>query len=419
MISYEIAMGLALVGVVLTYGTLRPAGDGRAGRASCSGAGCPRWGIFYQPLGFIIFFVAGIAESKRIPFDLPESESELVSGYFTEYSGAKHLHVHDVRLRRGRAGRGARHHALLRRLAGAVARRATASHFPWGTHIALPSIVVAVLQIVVVLGEARSSSRCFQIVSAGRCRASATTSSCGSAGRGCCPLALVNVVADGRPRAARRGRAREHRRSSWCWRSLTIASALVVVVHRNPVYSALGARRRRSFLLAVLLPRARRADGRRAPDHRLRGRHRRAVPVRHHAAEPPGGGARDVRAAAHGRRRGRRRHRPRWRSCSSAIVRTPLGAPVPVHAGFGGTEPLARAALHGVPAAVRAHLAAAAGRDRRRGRASAKQESADAMGDGADLLVPRPQRRALRDRRGGRAHAPQPDRHLHGDRAAC
>ena len=79
MISYEIAMGLALVAVVLTYGRLdlqemvRAQGDARRrGRLRC-----PRWGIFYQPLGFIILLVAGIAESKRIPFDLPESESEL------------------------------------------------------------------------------------------------------------------------------------------------------------------------------------------------------------------------------------------------------------------------------------------------------------------------------------------------------
>src|SRR5204862_6845720 len=49
----------------------------------------PAWGIFYQPIAFLIFFAAGIAESKRIPFDLPESESELISGYYTEYSGGK------------------------------------------------------------------------------------------------------------------------------------------------------------------------------------------------------------------------------------------------------------------------------------------------------------------------------------------
>jgi NADH-quinone oxidoreductase subunit H len=47
------------------------------------------WGIFVQPLAFVLFFAAAIAETKRIPFDLPEAESELVSGYFTEYSGMK------------------------------------------------------------------------------------------------------------------------------------------------------------------------------------------------------------------------------------------------------------------------------------------------------------------------------------------
>lgn len=90
MISYEIAMGLALVGVVLTYGTLDLQHIVRA-QGALLGGWLPAWGIFLQPLGFLIFLTAGIAESKRIPFDLPESESELVSGYFTEYSGAKHL----------------------------------------------------------------------------------------------------------------------------------------------------------------------------------------------------------------------------------------------------------------------------------------------------------------------------------------
>ncbi|MFQ5352444.1 MAG: NADH-quinone oxidoreductase subunit H, partial [Candidatus Binatia bacterium] len=46
-------------------------------------------GVFYQPVAFVIVFVAGMAESKRVPFDLPEAESELIAGYFTEYSGGK------------------------------------------------------------------------------------------------------------------------------------------------------------------------------------------------------------------------------------------------------------------------------------------------------------------------------------------
>jgi NADH-quinone oxidoreductase subunit H len=48
----------------------------------------PRWGLFLQPLGFFLFCAAGLAETKRIPFDLPEGESEIV-GYFVEYSGMK------------------------------------------------------------------------------------------------------------------------------------------------------------------------------------------------------------------------------------------------------------------------------------------------------------------------------------------
>ena len=88
MISYEIAMGLALIGVVLTYGTIDLQAIDRAQSGLILGV-LPNWGIFYQPLAFIIFLTAGIAESKRAPFDLPEAEPELISGYFTEYSGAK------------------------------------------------------------------------------------------------------------------------------------------------------------------------------------------------------------------------------------------------------------------------------------------------------------------------------------------
>ena len=88
MISYEIAMGLALIGVVMTFGTLDLQAIARSQAATVWGV-IPAWGILYQPLGFLIFLVAGIAESKRVPFDLPEGESELISGYFTEYSGSK------------------------------------------------------------------------------------------------------------------------------------------------------------------------------------------------------------------------------------------------------------------------------------------------------------------------------------------
>jgi NADH-quinone oxidoreductase subunit H len=88
MISYEIAMGLGLIGAVMTFGTLDLQAIARAQGANIWGV-LPAWGILYQPLGFVIFLIAGIAESKRVPFDLPEGESELTSGYFTEYSGSK------------------------------------------------------------------------------------------------------------------------------------------------------------------------------------------------------------------------------------------------------------------------------------------------------------------------------------------
>ena len=88
MVSYEIAMGLALVSMVLTYGTLDFQEIARDQGELIFGF-IPAWGVFYQPLALVILFVAGMAESKRVPFDLPEAESELVAGFYTEYSGSK------------------------------------------------------------------------------------------------------------------------------------------------------------------------------------------------------------------------------------------------------------------------------------------------------------------------------------------
>jgi len=82
MISYEVALGLSLVGVLLFTGSLRL-------DAMVVWQAEHAWGLFVQPLGFILFFAAAVAETKRIPFDLPEGESEIVAGYFTEYSGMK------------------------------------------------------------------------------------------------------------------------------------------------------------------------------------------------------------------------------------------------------------------------------------------------------------------------------------------
>ncbi len=82
MVSYEVTMGLTLVGAMMVYGSIRL-------DDMVLWQGENAWGIYVQPLAFFLFFAAATAESKRIPFDLPEAESELVSGYFTEYSGMK------------------------------------------------------------------------------------------------------------------------------------------------------------------------------------------------------------------------------------------------------------------------------------------------------------------------------------------
>jgi NADH-quinone oxidoreductase subunit H len=146
MISYEIALGLGLISAIMTFGTLDLQAIARAQGANIWGV-IPAWGIIYQPLGFLIFLIAGIAESKRVPFDLPEGESELTSGYFTEYSGSKQAAF------------------MLSDFAEIVVVSALSAtlffgawqvpylardgfHFPGGLALALPQLVVAVLQLV-------------------------------------------------------------------------------------------------------------------------------------------------------------------------------------------------------------------------------------------------------------------------------
>jgi NADH-quinone oxidoreductase subunit H len=87
MISYEIAIGISLIGVIMVYGTLDLAELVRA-QGQLLGGWVPFWGVFAQPVGFVVFVTAALAETKRLPFDLPEGESEII-GYFVEYSGMK------------------------------------------------------------------------------------------------------------------------------------------------------------------------------------------------------------------------------------------------------------------------------------------------------------------------------------------
>ena len=160
MISYEVAMGLSVMGVLMIYGTLElqeiARDQGTLIRELLPQwlsflrpiiGWLPAWGIFLQPLGFLLFFTAAVAETKRIPFDLPEGESELVAGYHVEYSGGKFLMF----------------------FAGEFAEIVTAAglittlffggwqvpylmrdgfHFPWGASWLLPHLVIVVLQLV-------------------------------------------------------------------------------------------------------------------------------------------------------------------------------------------------------------------------------------------------------------------------------
>ncbi|MEE8312968.1 MAG: complex I subunit 1 family protein [Myxococcota bacterium] len=108
LISYEVAMGVSVIGVFMIFQTLRLTEMGVAqqetfrllgfvehfgwaapGTAWVDFAKLPMWGIILQPLGFFLFLTAIMAENKRAPFDAPEGESEIVAGYFIEYSGMK------------------------------------------------------------------------------------------------------------------------------------------------------------------------------------------------------------------------------------------------------------------------------------------------------------------------------------------
>jgi NADH-quinone oxidoreductase subunit H len=144
MISYEITMGATLVGLLMIFGTLDLAALNRA-QGQLLWGWLPMWGIFLQPLGFLLFLVAGVAETKRVPFDLPEGESEII-GYFLEYSSMKFGaffmtdFVETILIA-----------ALLATLFFGGWQvpylQADGFHFPWGGALALSGLAVAVLQM--------------------------------------------------------------------------------------------------------------------------------------------------------------------------------------------------------------------------------------------------------------------------------
>jgi NADH-quinone oxidoreductase subunit H len=144
MISAEIAIGASIMGVVMWYGSLNLQDIARAQGKLLFGW-IPQWGIVTQPLAFILFLTAGIAATKRIPFDTPEGESEII-GYFVEYSGMKFGMF-----------------AMADFLETVVIAGLTTSlflggwqvpylyetgfRFPWGATLALPQAVVVLMQV--------------------------------------------------------------------------------------------------------------------------------------------------------------------------------------------------------------------------------------------------------------------------------
>ena len=83
-ISYEVSLSISILAMLIIYGTFDFVDIVRQ-----QGGNILNWGVFTNPIAFLVFFVASFAESARIPFDLPEAEAEIVAGYHTEYSGMK------------------------------------------------------------------------------------------------------------------------------------------------------------------------------------------------------------------------------------------------------------------------------------------------------------------------------------------
>ena len=144
MITAEVAIGASIMGVIMVYGSLNMM-DIAIGQGELLLGWIPKWGIITQPLGFILFVTAGIASSKRIPFDTPEGESEII-GYFVEYSGMKMgmFMMADFVETIVIAGMTT---ALFLGGWQVPYLYAEGFKFPWGAEIALPYLVVVLLQI--------------------------------------------------------------------------------------------------------------------------------------------------------------------------------------------------------------------------------------------------------------------------------
>ena len=144
MLAYEITLGATLLGIVMIFGTLDLQQIVR-GQGYLLFGWIPMWGVLVQPVGFFLFLAAGIAETKRIPYDMPEGESEII-GYFAEYSGMKFGMFYFADFLET---------ILIAALAATLFfgggqvpyLMADGFHFPWGAAVLLPQVIVAVLQI--------------------------------------------------------------------------------------------------------------------------------------------------------------------------------------------------------------------------------------------------------------------------------
>jgi NADH-quinone oxidoreductase subunit H len=144
MISAEVAIGASIMGVIMVYGSLNLQEIVRAQGRLLAGW-VPMWGILTQPLAFVLFLTAGIAATRRIPFDTPESESEII-GYFVEYSGMKYgmFAMADFLETVVIAGMTT---ALFLGGWQIPFLAADGFHLPWGSHLALPHLLVVLLQV--------------------------------------------------------------------------------------------------------------------------------------------------------------------------------------------------------------------------------------------------------------------------------
>jgi len=149
MISAEVAIGASIMGVVMVYGSLNmqdiARGQGQPLLPQFFGSWIPAWGVLTQPLAFVLFLTAGIASTKRIPFDTPEGESEII-GYFVEYSGMKFgmFAMADFLETVVIAGMTT---ALFLGGWQVPYLQASGFVFPWGVTVALPHLAVVGLQV--------------------------------------------------------------------------------------------------------------------------------------------------------------------------------------------------------------------------------------------------------------------------------